>query len=57
MKVKLKKGEQLSSNYNFCNLHYDNWVALNQGKEVELDSIPKQIEDKIEKLKKEVKNG
>jgi len=49
MKVKLKKGEQLSSNFNYCNLLYDNWVALNQGKTVELEVIPKQLEGKIEK--------
>jgi hypothetical protein len=49
MKVKLKKGEKLSSNYNYCNLNYDNWVALNQGKTVELEVVPKQLEGKIEK--------
>ena len=57
MKVKLKKGEKLSSNYNFCNLEHKDWVALNQGKSVELDIIPSQIESKIETSKKEVKNG
>ena len=31
MKVKLKKGEQLSSNYIFCNLNYDDWASLNNG--------------------------
>lgn len=49
MKVKLKKGEKLSSNYNYCNLLYDNWVALNQGKTVELEVVPQQLEGKIEK--------
>ena len=49
MKVKLKKGEQLSSNFNYCNLLYNNWVALNQGKTVELEVVPKQLEGKIEK--------
>tara|TARA_R100001463_G_scaffold99810_2_gene154208 strand:- start:138 stop:314 length:177 start_codon:yes stop_codon:yes gene_type:complete len=48
MKVKLKKGEKLSSNYNYCNLLYNNWVALNQGKTVELEVVPKQLEGKIE---------
>ena len=28
MKVKLKKGEQLSSNFNHCNLKYDDWSIL-----------------------------
>ena len=57
MKVKLKKDEQLSSNFNYCNLAYEDWVALNQGKSVELSEIPKQIKDKIESKKKEIDNG
>tara|TARA_Y100000310_G_C19974233_1_gene486853 strand:+ start:224 stop:406 length:183 start_codon:yes stop_codon:yes gene_type:complete len=48
MKVKLKKGEKLSSNMNYCNLDTDSWIALNQGKQVELDVIPDSIKDKIE---------
>ena len=58
MKAKLKKGEQLSSSDNFCNLKHSDWVALNQGKSVELDIVPDQIKDKIEtNSKKEVDNG
>ena len=56
MKVKLKKGEQLSSNFNYCNLKYDEWVSLNQGKSVELSSVPSLIEDKLES-NKESKGG
>jgi len=56
MKVKLKNGEQLSSNFNYCNLKYEDWVSLNQGKSVELSSVPSMIEDKIES-KKESKGG
>ena len=48
MKVKLKKDEKLSSSNNYCNLAYEDWVALNQGKSVELSEIPKRIENKIE---------
>ena len=48
MKAKLKKGEKLSSNYNFCNLEHKDWVALNQGKSVELDIVPEQIKSKLE---------
>tara|TARA_R100001463_G_scaffold10900_5_gene31189 strand:- start:1369 stop:1545 length:177 start_codon:yes stop_codon:yes gene_type:complete len=47
MKVKLKKGEKLSSNYNFCNLPYDSWVSLNQGKTIELEVIPNEIKEQI----------
>ena len=57
MKVKLKKDEKLSSNNNYCNLAYEDWVALNQGKSVELSEIPKQIKDKIERKKKEIENN
>jgi|TARA_R100001594_G_scaffold75479_1_gene110249 hypothetical protein len=56
MKVKLKKGEQLSSNNNFCNLNYDDWASLNNGKSVELSSVPSFIEDKLES-NKESKGG
>ena len=51
MKIKLKKDEKLSSNYNYCNLKYEDWVSLNQGKTVSLEKITKQIEDKIEIIK------
>ena len=48
MKVKLKKGEHLSSMDNYCNLLYQDWLALEQGKTVELKDINKFIKDKIE---------
>ena len=48
MKVKLKKGEKLSSLNNYCGLDIEVWTSLNQGKEVDLDVIPKDIEDKLD---------
>ena len=48
MKVKLKKGEKLSSNMNYCGLDYGDWIALNQGKQVEMDSIPDKIKEQVE---------
>ena len=48
MKVKLKKGVHLSSMDNYCNLLYKDWLALEQGKTVELEEINKFIEDKVE---------
>ena len=48
MKVKLKKDEKISSNMNYMGLEHDNWIALNQGKEIELDVIPDKIKDKID---------
>ena len=55
MKVKLKKGEKLSSMDNHCELDYDVWVDLNQGKTVELEEINKFIEDKVETVGAEKK--
>tara|TARA_R100001086_G_scaffold214595_2_gene130656 strand:- start:4013 stop:4195 length:183 start_codon:yes stop_codon:yes gene_type:complete len=51
MKVKLIEGEKLSSMNNYCGLDYDNWVALNQGKSVELGVVPEDIKDKVEEVK------
>ena len=51
MKVKLKAGEKLSSMNNYCGLDYDNWIALNQEKEVELSVVPEDIKDKVEEVK------
>ena len=48
MKVKLKKGEKFASNFNYCNLPYEKWVLLNQGKSVELEVVPKQLDGKID---------
>ena len=48
MKVKLKKGEKLSSNMNYCGLDHGDWIALNQGKQVEMDSIPDKIKEQVE---------
>ena len=48
MKIKLKKGEKLSSNMNYCGLEHDDWIALNQGRQVEMDSIPDKIKEQVE---------
>ena len=50
MKVKLKKDEKLSSNQNYCGLDLDDWTALNQGKQVELDIVPKLIKEQVEEV-------
>ena len=50
MKVKLKKGVHLSSMDNHCGLSYNDWIALEQGKTVELEKINKFIKDKVETL-------
>ena len=48
MKVKLKKGINLSSMDNYCGLSYDDWLALEQGKTVELKELNRFIKDKVE---------
>ena len=50
MKVKLKEGKHLSSMDNYSGLSYDDWLALEQGKTVELAGINKFIKDKVEKI-------
>ena len=51
MKVKLKKDEQISSANSRFGLKYDDWLNLNNGKSVELDSIPEALKDKLIELK------
>ena len=51
MKIKIKDGEKLSSNQNYCGLDLDDWIALNQGKQVELDIVPKLIKEQVEEVK------
>ena len=43
IKVKLKSGESLSSNNNYCELDYDVWVSLCQGKTTEIKEVNKGI--------------
>ena len=50
MKVKLKKGEKLSSNMNYCGLDHGDWVALNQGKSVDMDAIPNRIKEQVQEI-------
>ena len=51
MKIKLKKGEKLSSNQSYQGLDMEVWTALNQGKVVEIDSMPEICKSQLEKVK------
>ena len=51
MKVKLKKDVKLSYNMNHCGLKLEDWTALNQGRQIDLDIIPDLIKDKIQTKK------
>ncbi len=57
MKVKLKKNIKLSQNRNYMGLDTNIWIALNQGKSVELNVIPELIKDKIESVSDSKKKG
>lgn len=57
IKVKLKSGETLSSNNNYCNLKYDDWVSLNQGKTIEIDDLNKHIESSVEIIGEKTKKS
>ena len=48
MKIKLKKNESLSSMDNHCELNYNDWANLNQGKTIEIEELNKFIEDKVQ---------
>ena len=50
MKLKLISGIKLSSNQNYCGLDHSDWIALNQGKVVELDVVPKLIKEQVEEV-------
>ena len=51
MKIKLKKGEKLSSNKSYQGLDMEVWTALNQGKVVEIDSMPEICKSQLEEVK------
>ena len=51
MKVKLKKNEKLSANQSYQGLTMEVWIALNQGKTVELGSMPLICKNQLEIVK------
>ena len=48
MKIKLKKGVVLPNNWKSCGCSADDWADLNGGKSIEVNSIPKLIEDNVD---------
>jgi len=48
MKIKLKKGVVLPNNWKTCKCTADNWADLNSGKSIEVNSVPKLIEDNVD---------
>jgi len=48
MKIKLKdKNDSLSTNHSYQGLPTLEWQKLNQGKEIEVDTIPERIKDRV----------
>ena len=48
MKIKLKKGIVLPNNWKSCGCSADNWADLNGGKSIEVNSVPKLIENNVD---------
>ncbi|MBT7929622.1 hypothetical protein HN682_06885 [Candidatus Peregrinibacteria bacterium] len=52
MKIKLKdKKIQLSSSHSHRGVKYADWLKLNDGKSIEIDSIPELIKDEVVEVK------
>lgn len=52
MKIKLKSGEGLSNNWKSCGCTASDWDNLKAGKTIEVSSVHKLIENKVEVLDK-----
>ena len=48
MKIKLKKGVVLPNNWKSCGCSAEDWADLNNGKSIEVNSVPKLIEDNVD---------
>ena len=56
MKIKLKNGVLLPNNWKSCGCSADDWADLNSGKSIEVNSVPKLIENDVDVLESESKN-
>ena len=56
MKIKLKKGVVLPNNWKSCGCSAEDWADLNGGKSIEVNSVPKLIEDDIDVVESTLKN-
>ena len=50
MKIKLKTGESLSNNWKSCGCSALDWSDLKEGKTIDVNSVHKLIENKVEVL-------
>ena len=56
MKIKLKKGIVLPNNWKSCGCSANNWADLNGGKSIEVNSVPKLIENDVDIIESASKN-
>ena len=56
MKIKLKNGVVLPNNWKSCGCSADDWADLNSGKSIEVNSVPKLIENDVDVLESASKN-
>ena len=52
MKIKLKIGENLSNNWKSCGCSSSDWSDLREGKTIDVNSVHKLIENKVDVLDK-----
>ena len=48
MKIKLKDGAALSNNWKSCGCSAEDWADLKSGKSIEVNSVPKLIENDVD---------
>ena len=56
MKIKLKKGVVLPNNWKSCGCSVDDWADHNSGKSIEVNSVPKLIENDVDVSESASKN-
>ena len=56
MKIKLKDGVVLPNNWKSCKCSADDWASLNSGKSIEINSVPKLIENDVDIIQLTSKN-
>ena len=56
MKIKLKNGVVLPNNWKSCGCSADDWADLNSGKSIEVNSVPKLIENDVDVSESASKN-
>ena len=56
MKIKLKRGIVLPNNWKSCGCSAEDWADLNNGKSIEVNSVPELIKDNVDAAESASKN-